>query len=114
MGLFRSMFEEILSRLDRIEEKINDASFQLMTCEEAAKYLKVSQSHIYKLTSQDRIPHYKPAGKKIYFSKEDLDGWIKNGRVLTKEEIGEVADVWLSRSGRGRRSRMGSTPSRKT
>ena len=114
MGLFRSMFEEILSRLDRIEEKTNEASFQLMSCEEAAKYLNVSQSRIYKLTSQRRIPHYKPNGKKIYFSKGDLDGWIKHGRVLTKEEICEVAGVWLSRSGRGRRSRMESTRKLKT
>ena len=106
MGLFMSMFKEILSRLDRIEEKVNGASFQLMSCQEAASYLKVSKSHIYKLTSQDQIPHYKPNGKKVYFNKGDLDAWIKHGRVLTKEEVSEVADVWLSRSGRGRRSRM--------
>jgi excisionase family DNA binding protein len=109
MGLFMSMFKEILSRLDRIEEKINGASFQVMSCEEAAKYIKVSKSHIYKLTSQDLIPYYKPSGKKLYFNKGDLDGWIKHGRVLTKDEISEVADVWLSRSGRGRRPSLEST-----
>ena len=109
MGLFMSMFKDILTRLDRIEEKINGASFQLMSCEEAAKYLKVSKSHIYKLTSQNQIPYYKPHGKKIYFNKGDMDGWIKHDRVLTKDEISEVADVWLSRSGRGRGPRMEST-----
>ena len=114
MGLFMSMFKDILTRLDRIEEKMNGASFQLMSCEEAAQYLKVSKSHIYKLTSQDQIPYYKPNGKKIYFNKGDLDGWIKHGRVLTKDEISEVADVWLSRSGRGRRPKTESTRTLKT
>ncbi len=105
MGAFMKLFEDIVARLDRIEARIGERSFEPMSCVEAAKYLKVSPSHIYRLTSQGCIPHYKPNGKKIYFSKEDLDRWIKHGRVLTKEEIGEVADIWLSKSGRGQRSR---------
>jgi excisionase family DNA binding protein len=74
MSLFTSMFQEILAHLDRIERKTNEASFQLMSCEEAAQYLNVSKSHIYRLTSLDRIPHYEPNGRKIYFNKGDLDG----------------------------------------
>jgi excisionase family DNA binding protein len=109
MGAFMKLFEDIVARLDRIEARIGERSFEPMTCGEAAKYLKVSPSHIYRLTSQGCIPHYKPNGKKIYFNKEDLDGWIKHGRVLTKEEISEVADLWLSRNGRGRRSTIEAT-----
>lgn len=46
---------------------------------EAAKYLDVSTSLIYQLTSQKRVKFYKPNGSsRVYFTKEDLDKYIKN------------------------------------
>ncbi len=50
-----------------------------MSVKEAAYYLSMSISALYKLTASGAIPHYKPNGKKIFFDKEELDAWIKRG-----------------------------------
>ena len=39
-------------------------------------YIGVSESMLYKLTSNKEIPHYKPRGKMLYFAKEELDAWL--------------------------------------
>lgn len=62
-------------RLD-ILEKRNIASKDILTLQEAAVYMGISLSQIYKLTSTQTIPHYKPRGKMCYFEKKELDAWL--------------------------------------
>jgi excisionase family DNA binding protein len=57
----------------------------------AAEYLSVSQSHLYQLTSKGKIGHYKPAGKRIYFDKADLDEYLRRNRVRPQWEIEQEA-----------------------
>ncbi len=40
---------------------------EILTIEEAAEFLSVSKSYLYKQTSAQAIPHYKPTGKRCYF-----------------------------------------------
>ncbi|MCC7004713.1 helix-turn-helix domain-containing protein [Candidatus Nomurabacteria bacterium] len=54
---------------------------------EAAEYLKLSKSTLYKLTHKRAIQYYQPGGKIILFLKEDLDAYIMSGRVDTKNSI---------------------------
>lgn len=35
-----------------------------------------SDSQLYKLTKTGKVPHYKPSGKLLFFSKRELDGWL--------------------------------------
>ena len=37
----------------------------MLTSEEAAKYLGVTTGYLYKLTMRKKIPYYKPFGNKI-------------------------------------------------
>lgn len=53
----------------------------LLTLQEAAKFLGISKSLLYKLTSRLLIPHFKPRGKMIYFEKKELEEWIRKGRI---------------------------------
>lgn len=53
----------------------NSKQPQLLRINEAAEFLKVSKSYLYKLTSLQLIPFYKPSGKLIYFKKQDLIEW---------------------------------------
>ena len=46
----------------------------------------MSKSHLYKLTSEKKIPHYKPHGKHVYFKREEVEAWLTCNRVSTKEE----------------------------
>jgi len=55
---------------------------------EAARYLHVSLSTLYKLTSRSAIPHYKSAGGKlISFQRADLDAYLLHDRVMSVAEI---------------------------
>ena len=53
----------------------------ILTFYEAAEFLGVSKSLLYKLTSQMLLPHYKPRGKMVYFDKKELEDWIREGRI---------------------------------
>ena len=52
--------------------------------EAACDYLGITESHMYKLTSGGKIPHYKPTGKLIYFSRSELDDWLLHNRVFNE------------------------------
>lgn len=68
--------------------------------EEASRYLRLSQSHLYKLTSLRQVPHYCPQGKKLYFNREELDKWLLRNRRITKEEIDIAATDYVIRNKR--------------
>jgi excisionase family DNA binding protein len=71
-----------------------------LTLVEAAKFLDLSQSHLYKLTSERKIPHFKPNGKKIYFDEYELVQWLKRKPTRTFEETEEKAASYIV-SGKG-------------
>ena len=113
------MQKEILSRLDEIQASIRDlrqASERPMSLDEAATYLHVSKSHAYQLTSKGLIAHFKPAGKRIFFRKSDLDAYLLRNRRASESELERAAVDHVARSrasdkrnGRQRRS-PGTTP----
>jgi excisionase family DNA binding protein len=62
-----------------------------LTVKEAAEYLNISVSHLYKLTSEGKIKHYKPTGGRLYFFQGDLNDFIKSDKVLSDDEISREA-----------------------
>lgn len=63
---------------------------EILSFREAVVYLDVSDSLLYKLTSNRVITYSKPNGGKLYFKKADLDDWmtkneLKSTRVLEDE-----------------------------
>ena len=72
-----------------MEEKV------FLTTKEAAAYLGMALSSLYKMTSKKRIPFYTPTGKKIYFKKSELDEWMNSSRVATNNEIESIAQSSL-------------------
>ena len=86
--------DALLLRLDQIEQLILEQSIntkEVLNFTEATKYLEVSASHLYKLTSASILPHYKPNGKKLYFKREELNEWLLSNRSASKEEISQKA-----------------------
>jgi excisionase family DNA binding protein len=67
-----------------------------MTVQETARYLGLSESTIYKMTSKNDIPHSKVGGKKLSFSKETLDQYIRNKRNKTNKDIQDEAEYLLA------------------
>jgi excisionase family DNA binding protein len=69
-----------------------------LTLGEAAVYLGLRRAFLYKLTSQGKIPHFKPANGKLYFTLEDLDGYLYRNRRAADYELAEKADAIVNRS----------------
>ena len=67
---------------------------------EAEKFLDLSRSHLFKLTSARKIRHFKPNGKKIYFDRSELVQWLKRKPARTLEETEENAASYIV-SGKG-------------
>lgn len=65
---------------------------------QAAEYLDYAPSYIYKLTSQNKIPHHKPPeGRKITFYKEELDEWLKEGYQLSDRADERAKDFKINK-----------------
>lgn len=94
--------QEISNKLESIERMLKEQNMlkkEVLNFGEAAIYLELSHSHLYKLTSRATIAHYKPNGKKIYFKREELDAWLLSNRTSTTQEILEEADSFTLKVG---------------
>jgi excisionase family DNA binding protein len=92
------MDTNIIEKLNSIEKLIVEQQTmqkQVLNFNETCKYLELSQSHLYKLTSTGAIPHYKPNGKKIYFNRPELDQWLLRNKIESQDEIQQQAANFL-------------------
>lgn len=77
-------------RFQNLENLIRNQAFltkNVLSLKEACAYLSTSKSQMYKLTSQNIIPHSKPGGKLVYFKKVDLDAWAMSNPISTQAEL---------------------------
>ena len=87
--------QNISTQLQELKTLITEQHEKPMGFDDAAKYLGISKSYLYKLTCKNAIPFYKPNGKKIYFSKAELDKWIMRNPVKSCEQIKNDANNFL-------------------
>jgi excisionase family DNA binding protein len=96
------MDEKIFEKLENIERMLVEQNLlkkEVLNFSEAAVYLEVSHSHLYKLTSSGALPAYKPNGKKLYFNRKELDSWLLSNKQVTTTEIEEQANQYLMKKG---------------
>lgn len=93
----------ILEKLAQLEGKIEEQNLlqkEVLTFNDVCKYLDISSSHLYKLTSQKQIPHFCPQGKKLYFNRTEIDQWLMRNRQETTEDIEMAAANYLIKNKR--------------
>ena len=91
--------EEIKQVADLITANTIFTTKEVLTSDEAARYLGISKSYLYKLTMRQLIPHYKPLGKMCYFNRQELEAWLQANRVSTSEEIEQKAQAYCLKKG---------------
>lgn len=64
-----------------------------LTTKEAALYLGMSVSTLYKKTMNSEIPFYSPSGRLLYFKRQELKDWMLRNRNATNEEIQAEASL---------------------
>jgi excisionase family DNA binding protein len=99
-------FEVIEARLSNIETLLLDIKHkpkqvettdhpeQLLTIQQAAEFLSLSVPTLYTKVSRAELPYMKRS-KRLYFSRTELLGYLRDGRKFTKAEIEATADQYL-------------------
>lgn len=77
-----------------------DGQDKLFSIEETSKFLHIQKQTIYSYVSRGIIPHSKRAGK-LYFSKNDLIEWIKQGNKRPFDAEEEAKKIILKRGMKG-------------
>lgn len=88
----------ILEKLDRLEKMIGTGEQveqhmgkEMLTTAEAAEFMGISKSTLYKMSFNRDIPVYKPTGGRIYIKKSDIINYLQQNRVMSNNEIEQEA-----------------------
>ena len=96
----KNKMEADLKKLaDQVTANIINCTKEVLTSAEAAKYMGISMSYLYKLTMRQQIPHYKPMGKMCYFNRAELEQWLQGNKVATSSEINQQAQAYCMKKG---------------
>ncbi|KXB46041.1 DNA binding domain, excisionase family [Bacteroidales bacterium KA00344] len=93
------MTEELKQVADQVTANIINCTKEILTSDEAARYMGISKSYLYKLTMRQQIPHFKPMGKMCYFNRQELEAWLQSNRVSTDIEITDRAIDYCQKGG---------------
>ena len=86
------MTEQLKEVAELVAQNTIFTTKEVLTSNEAAAYMGVSMSYLYKLTAKQEIPHYKPMGKMCYFNRKELETWLQQNRCATATEITDRAN----------------------
>lgn len=90
--------DELLNEIREVKRLLLEQTLlkkEVLNFSEAAQYLDISESHLYKLTSRKQVPHYCPQGKRLYFNRAELDRWLLQNRQITDMEIEQQASDYI-------------------
>ena len=94
VSTLKKKVQEVEHRL-AVAENLLFESKEVLTVEEAAKFLGLSKSFVYKMTHEGTLPFYKPNGKVCYFEKSVLLEWMRSTKVASQKQIEEAAQQKL-------------------
>lgn len=95
------MAEELKQVADLITANIIGTTKEVLTTDEAARYLGVSKGTLYRMTMERQIPHYKsPTGRLCYFNRKEIENWMQTIRVATDDELEQKAQSMARKGGK--------------
>lgn len=83
--------KKIISKLETIERISLLAAKQVLTFDDLVLLTGLKKSYLYRLTSTNQIPHYKPHGKSVYFDKNEIEAWLKQNPIDTVDDAAHKA-----------------------
>ena len=88
---------ELQTTLEEIKQMMAAQGTVILTFEDATKYLKISKSTLYKLVHFKKLRYSKPNGKRLWFTKADLDNWALQNPSKSNEEIEAEAIKYVNK-----------------
>ena len=86
--------EEKLFSIENSIQKLSLAVKPILSVEEAAVFLNMKPSYLYKLTSDKRITFFKPLDKLIYFKRVDLEAFLLRNESPSVSEQQSNENHW--------------------
>ena len=87
--------QDLSNQLGRVERLATISAKPILDLDEAVLFTGFSKGHLYRLTSERQIPHYKKS-RKLYFKKSELEAWLLEEKVLTNAEIDCHATTYIA------------------
>ena len=81
----KELTNAVLRRLDAIEriilDQIPQGNDELLTVDQSAAMLDLSKSTIYRMTSENRIPHLKLGNGRVYFKRDSILDYLNQNQA---------------------------------
>ena len=74
---------------------------QLLTIDEVATLLHLTKPTVYSKVSKNELPGVCKQGKRLYFDRQTIIDWIKQGRKKSNAEIEQEAKAYLLNNKKG-------------
>ncbi len=87
--------QDLSNQLGRVERLAAINAKAVLDLDDAVLFTGFSKGHLYRLTSERQIPHYKK-NRKLYFKKTELEAWLLEEKVLTNAEIDSRAATYMA------------------
>lgn len=93
-ALLRKAVDGLKQEVEKVKNLVYAAK-EVLNLEEAAMFLGISKSSLYKMTHNQVIPYFKPNNKMVYFEKAELLKWLRQNPVASQAQISEEAQAIL-------------------
>ena len=87
--------QDLSDKLDRIESLTLIGAKNILDLDEAVLFTGFSKGHLYRMTSEKKIPHFKKS-RKLYFNNTELENWMLEQKILTEDEIQSKASTYVA------------------
>ena len=86
--------EEKLFHIENSIQKLSLAVKTILSHEEAAEFLNMKPSYLYKLTARKEIRFFCPLGKLNYFHKSDLEDFLLRNEIPAIYKEHTIENHW--------------------
>lgn len=83
------VFEQLTEIQEQLQKRVFDQK-EILNLTEAASFLGIAKSTLYKLTHTNSIPKHKPNGKLIFFKRLELIDWVERESKVSYTKEKEV------------------------
>lgn len=87
--------------LEAVRNEHPEHSDQLLTIDEAATLLHLAKATVYTKVSKNELPGVCKQGKRLYFDRQIIIEWIKQGRKTSNAEIEQDFKTYLLNNKKG-------------
>ena len=90
--------KSVLTRLEALERMTLLAAKNVLELDDVVMLTGYSKKYLRLLISKREIPHYR-RGNRLYFDRDEVEGWMKETRIPSNNEVERAAVGYITRKG---------------